>query len=274
MSVHLDKARRLAAAGKYKAAVDSLYYAEPGARAGDLIELRGILDVIATVREHADGRIQKNCDEIKKAMQDVLDRESGPAVEIMKQSFASLSGCRVIGGAGLPVQPDANRLWRLCFTDDRVVLFPDYRPQPDEFFDIGWSGLGIEIEGAGAIRRGGGFMGGGFGVEGAAVGMLAASALNALTTTTQIDTVVHVQTHAVELYLFYDRETPVVLRRTLSSVFLRLRQSAAADEPSRPASDDGHVVDRLHKLADLLDRGLIDEAEFARLKADLMGQVP
>src|SRR5665647_981668 len=165
VSVHLDKARRLAAAGKYKAAVDSLYYAEPGARAGDLIELRGILDVIATVREHADGRIQKNCDEIEKAMQDVLDRESGPAVEIMKQSFASLSGCRVIGGAGLPVQPDANRLWRLCFTDDRVVLFPDYRPQPDEFFDIGWSGLGIEIEGAGAIRRGGGFMGGGFGVE-------------------------------------------------------------------------------------------------------------
>jgi len=33
-------------------------------------------------------------------------------------------------------------------------------------------------------------------------------------------------------------------------------------------------VDRLHKLVDLLDRGLIDEAEFARLKADLMGQVP
>ena len=42
-----------------------------------------------------------------------------------------------------------------------------------------------------------------------------------------------------------------------------------------PAASSGedHVVDRLHKLAGLLDRGLIDEGEFARLKADLMSQV-
>jgi len=48
-------------------------------------------------------------------------------------------------------------------------------------------------------------------------------------------------------------------------VFLRLRQDASADAPTTIASSE-HAVDRLHKLADLLDRGLIDESEFARLK--------
>lgn len=277
MSDQLEKAERQVEAGKLKAALDSLRYAVPLAQEGDLTELRGILDLVEVIRGHADARMLEDCDEIARSMRDALERETGPAgeaVELLDEAIVILAGCRVIGGAGLPMQPDANRLWKMIFTDDRAVLYPDYRPQSADFFDIGWDGLQIEIEGAGAIRSGGGLMGGGFGLEGAAVGMLAATALNALTTTTQIDTVIHLQTHIVELYLFYDRETPDVLRRRLSPVFLRLRQSRAADVPREASVTDSHVVDRLHKLADLLDRGLIDEVEFARLKADLMGQVP
>lgn len=274
MSDPLEKAKRLAAAGKYRAAVDSLRYAEPIARAGDLTEVRAILELVAAIRDHADRRLQQECDEIADSMRDVLDRESGPGVELSERAMVFLSGCLVIGGAGLHVGPDTNRQWNLAFTKDRVVLLPCRRPESEEVFDIGWEGLHVEIEGAGEIRQGGGFIGGGFGLEGAAVGMVAATALNALTTTTSVDTVLHLQTRTVKLYLFYGLETPEVLRRTMSPVFLRLRQAEAAGAPSQDAGREGHVVDRVHKLADLLDRGLIDEDEFARLKADLMGQVP
>ena len=44
-------------------------------------------------------------------------------------------------------------------------------------------------------------------------------------------------------------------------MFLRLRQEAATTSPTGDASRD-HVVDRLHKLADLLDRGIVTEEEF------------
>ena len=59
----------------------------------------------------------------------------------------------------------------------------------------------------------------------------------------------------------------------LSQVFNILRaQSAsqAADDDSRYKSGSDHVVDRLAKLADMLDRGLITSEEFATLKSDLL----
>src|SRR5665647_716204 len=112
----LEKAKRLAAAGKYRAVVDSLRYAEPIARAGDLTEVRAILELVAAIRDHADRRVQQECDEIADSMRDVLDRESGPGVDLSERAMVFLSGCLVIGGAGLHVEPDTNRQWNLAFT--------------------------------------------------------------------------------------------------------------------------------------------------------------
>ena len=99
--------------------------------------------------------------------------------------------------------------------------------------------------------------------------MLTASALNAMTSSTSIDTVIHLQVPSGELFLHYDQQTPEVLRRTLSPVFTRLRQEQPSDSSQGDASPAG-VVDQLHKLADLLDRGLLTPEEFAQLKADLL----
>jgi hypothetical protein len=52
----------------------------------------------------------------------------------------------------------------------------------------------VEICGPGARRTGGGFIGGGFDLQGAAEAMLIAAALNMLTTRTTINTVICLQT--------------------------------------------------------------------------------
>lgn len=279
MSDDLDNARALVQSGKLRAAVERLYYASAAARqVDDFAEGSEILKLAIVIREKADRRLQADCDEVAGSMHEFLYRQSpadlSPADLGLVNSIVTLLGCRVIGGAGLAVEVGADRSWALWFTDDRVVLVPEQERRPEDEHDLGWEGLHIEVEGAGVIRKGTRIMGGGFGIVGAATGMLAASAINTLTARTGIDTVIHLQTPAVELYLYYGSEVPAALRRTLSPVFLRLRQAEGptASGPAAPVED--HVVDGLHKLADLLDRGLIDQEEFARLKAGLMGQVP
>lgn len=279
MSDDLDNAKALVESGKLRAAVEQLYYASAAARRVDnFAEGSEILRLANVIRERADRRLQADCDEVAGSMHEFLYRQSpadlSPADLGLVNSIVTLLGCRVIGGAGLAVEVGADRSWALCFTDDRVALLPEQMPRPEEVHDLGWEGLHIEVEGAGVITKGTRIMGGGFGIVGAATGMLAASAINTLTARTGIDTVIHLQTPAVELYLYYGSEVPAALRRTLSPVFLRLRQAEGRSAAAMPAPAEDHVVDRLHKLANLLDRGLIEPEEFARLKADLMGRIP
>jgi hypothetical protein len=54
----------------------------------------------------------------------------------------------------------------------------------------------VEFAGPGKWQKGGRFFGGGFGVVGAAEGMLIAAALNSLTTKTGVTTVVHLEAGA------------------------------------------------------------------------------
>ncbi len=267
-SRHLEKARSLIETGKFKGAVSALYFAEPGARAGDLDCAREILGLAALVREKGGQKFRAQCDELSRWMKDILARDVAVRVtcEIRDKAIVYLSGCRIIGGAGLPPDLATDGDWSLAFTDEEVLLLPDNNPRPEQVWNMGWRGLKLEVEGAGAVRKGGGFMGGGFGLVGLAAGALTASALNALTAKTGIDTVMHLETPAAELYLYYGSEVPAALRRTLAPVFLHLRQSDATIE----AAPGDRMVDRLHKAADLLDRGLIDEEEFVRLKADIM----
>jgi hypothetical protein len=270
MSAQLEKARQQAEAGKIKAAMVSIRYAVPGAAtSGDLEDARDIIALVDTISGMSDRRIQADCAEIRASMEAVIVRESGPLTTLKKESLGFLSGCRIIACAGIAAKASATREWALAFTPDRVALMQTSAVSDNEVIDVGWQGLELAIEGAGQVSSGGGFIGGGFGLEGAAVGMLAAGALNALTTSSHMDTVVHLQTPVLEVYLLYGQMTPEQLRRSLAPVFLRLRQEPPAAAPATSAGGD-HVVDRLHKLSELLEKGLIDEGEFARLKADLM----
>lgn len=98
---------------------------------------------------------------------------------------------------------------------------------------------------------------------------MTAAALDSLTTSTKMDTVVRLQIPSAELYLYYGKQTPQDLRRTLSPVFTGLRRADSAGVAQAPVSSE-RVIDRLHKLADLLDRGVLTEDEFACLKANLL----
>ena len=129
--------------------------------------------------------------------------------------------------------------------------------------------VALEIGGPGAQQAGGGFFGGGVGPQGAVEGIAIASALNLLTTRTKIDTVICLQTSSAELFLHCQHETPDALRIRLSQVFSTLReQTASVRSAGDPAG--GHAVDRLAKLADLLDKGLISREEFDKLKPELL----
>lgn len=80
----------------------------------------------------------------------------------------------------------------------------------------------IDIRGPGTVQRGGGFVGGGFGVEGALVGMAVAGVLNALTSTSQTITILYVAGPMWEFWGVTAECDPLTLRIMLSPVFLRV----------------------------------------------------
>lgn len=131
--------------------------------------------------------------------------------------------------------------------------------------------IALEIGGRGATRSGGGFVGGGFGVEGAAEGMLIASALNMLTTRTKIDTVLCVQSTNGEVFFLITALTPDALRIRLSPAFSAVRNCrrqqhlVGAIESERP-----DVIGQLQALVDMRARGVLTEGEFEDLKSQLL----
>lgn len=269
MSTMLEKAQKHYKDRRYKLALDALEYAEADVRRRDDMEgMQGVLDLALAM----------HCDNLAIRAQWALDRAAGRGnlrVDLRSGAMAVIADCRLIGGSGFDIENPSKGTWDVIFKDDQVSVLQVVRLVDDAAFVLGqtllieWDGLTVVIGGAGAMSRGGEFFGGGFGVAGAAAGMLAASALNALTTSTGIDTVIHLEAPTAELFLHYDKQTPEVLRRRLSPVFTRLRQGEPR-ESSQNAGPDDHVVDRLQKLADLLDRGLLTRDEFAQLKADLL----
>jgi hypothetical protein len=211
-------------------------------------------------------------------------------------------GCDVLGGHGLAPQvgerwdlnfmeaelrlvpqvelrlvPQAGGRW-VQFGTERIFMEAELQADPQDFSGKSATVVyeditAIEIGGPGKRQTGGGFVGGGFGLEGAAEGMLVASALNMLTTRTKIDTVICLQTKTAELFLHSGDTAPDALRMRLSPVFTRLRQQHVASTSSEGAASDGpqrNIAERLAQLADLHARGALNDYEFSAAKAKLL----
>ena len=172
MSVELEKARQQAAEGDYKRAVASLWAVEAKARANS-DEARGLLEVATTIRERASGRIQRDCDLLIGHATGDLELATRLEGDPAHDAIAVVRGCRILGGSGLDLEPNAEGRWDLIFRPEHVLL-RQARPG-GQLVTIAWEGLQLDIDGAGAIRKGGRFFGGGFGLAGAAEGMLIAS---------------------------------------------------------------------------------------------------
>jgi hypothetical protein len=135
----------------------------------------------------------------------------------------------------------------------------------------------LRIEGQ-SITKGGGFVGGGFGVTGAAEGMLIATVINKLTTkTTKLVTIALIADNGwVELRL--EGKDALVVRQALRTVLdaVFAYQNALAGTPSQSQDEEkrGDLVSELERLARLRDDGALTDKEFASAKARLLDDVP
>jgi hypothetical protein len=133
----------------------------------------------------------------------------------------------------------------------------------------------VEVGGPGIVKTGGGFVGGGFGVLGAAKGMGIASFLNTLSSRTTYKTVARIQAPGCELFWLHTRVDPEQLRIALSRPLAVLRSVRAAStsapqlHAASPASASS--VEELARLADMLEKGLLTREEFDLMKARLIG---
>lgn len=114
-----------------------------------------------------------------------------------------------------------------------------------------------------------GVFGGGFGVAGAAEGMLAASVINSLTSQTTTYSLVRLAAKAAEYVFVSQRIDSGSLNMMLTPVQFRIRQAQAS--ASSPPTAAASVADELAKLAQLRDAGVLSEAEFTAAKARLLG---
>jgi len=128
--------------------------------------------------------------------------------------------------------------------------------------------LALQISGS-TTHSNAGVFGGGFGVAGAAEGMLAASVINSLTSKTTTYSLVRIAARAAE-YVFVSHVVDSgSLGMMLTPVQFRMRQAQAS--ASSPPTAGTSVADELAKLAQLRDAGILSDAEFTAAKARLLG---
>src|SRR5437879_5172452 len=120
-----------------------------------------------------------------------------------KTPLVRLEYCVVLGGSGYRLT--AGREATVDFLADSIAFYinsmvgagPAAADARITYPEV----IGIQIEGPGAVSRGGGFIGGGFGFEGALEGIAIATVLNALTTKTKIHTFIQILSDVGEVFL-------------------------------------------------------------------------
>lgn len=163
-----------------------------------------------------------------------------------------LKDCIVLGGSGFPFTPGQSCTVSFC---DSVVICSS-RDAIARFSLLEL--IDVSVTGPGTVTTGGGFIGGGFGVEGALEGIAIAGVLNMLTTKKKIHTFVTLTANFGELHLHYGAMDPAPLRIYLSSVFVELRRL-----------DRKWIKERQQFIVSHLEDGLITAKEADTFKARL-----
>jgi hypothetical protein len=181
---------------------------------------------------------------------------------LLRADLLSLYGCVFLGGHGVTLEQ--GRAHHFAFRDSALVIAD--ADSVETRYETSYERLReLELGGPGAVTSGGGFIGGGFGAEGAVEGMAVAAVLNAVTTRTQIRTVIRLSSDDDEMFFHYEGATPETLRVQLSAVLARIG--------TRPSQDSGSALDpveRLERLAALHSAGHLSDDEFRDAKARLL----
>jgi hypothetical protein len=122
--------------------------------------------------------------------------------------------------------------------------------------------IAIEFDGPGRITKGGGYIGGGLGLIGAAEGVAIATILNGITRKSEIRSIIRWESRSMEAFFFTDSATPGDLRIAFSPVRSRMNQfgTVVNDDP----------LDRLERLVKLHREGSLTDQEFAEMKARII----
>jgi hypothetical protein len=147
----------------------------------------------------------------------------------------------------------------LFFAQSGLAIKTDSVPQYFEYNRISE----IELSGRGRLTKNAGIFGGGFGLGGAAEGMLAAAAINRLTTKSWMETFVWISGDRFEMFFHHAEMTPGDLRIALSPVLPRLGTA-------RPEASSDDVAQQLSKMGDMFSEGLLTAEEFASAKARIL----
>jgi hypothetical protein len=204
-----------------------------------------------------------------------LGQDSREVNELDKQSLASLRAVAYLGGYVSASGMFAGQWYDVRFLEDRLLIFPSR--QTELLAQVPYSEIeDVEIGGPGLVRTGGGFVGGGFGLQGAAEGMAIAAVLNALTTRTSIKTIMRIQATHCELFLLHTQTTPEQLRIGLShplGAIRAARAAASAGKNQQPmTATPPSPVEELTKLAGMLESGLLTREEFELMKSRILGR--
>lgn len=127
--------------------------------------------------------------------------------------------CTVLGGSGVGLLRGTK--CTAVFGDSAVVLMANTQRVEVKLYQL----AELRIEGPGSATSSPGIIGGGFGLEGALVGIGAATLLNALMEETTINTVLYLSWQGAELFLHTSEYSPDQARLLLSRVFTAIRQS-------------------------------------------------
>lgn len=174
------------------------------------------------------------------------------ATKMSSADVPMLRECTVLGSSGFPFA--AGDATVIAFYDNEVSCNSATHQVKFSLLEL----AEVSITGPGTVTTGGGFIGGGFGVEGTLQGMAIAGVLNAITTKKKVQTFITLVTNFGELHLHYGQMEPGSLRIYLSDVFAKLRRLN-----SRWIQDREQLIDSQRAKA------AITEKEAENLKARL-----
>lgn len=210
-----------------------------------------------------------------KALEGILEywRSGDHSVLVPDQDTVS-SPVKYLGGAGAPLKPES--LGTLWLTATGFALNAG---------DIFWSRsigdlVGIQIGGRGIYTTGGGWVGGGFGFNGAMQGAAMASMLNALETRVHNDCLMRLSFENAELNFQVLDLTPRDLELQLAPIRLHLERHLGVTSTSTMglsgtvgkagSRSEKDLKTKLQELKVAFDEGLLNESEYEIKRSKLL----
>ena len=127
------------------------------------------------------------------------------------ETLAFVPGAILLGGHGFGQEPQPRANIDLYFTTEGLWATRAGMGTPvmrRSYAEI----VALDFDGPGKVTKGGGFIGGGFGLLGAVEGMAIVLVLNSLTTRSEIESLIRCEAREMEVFFFTNTATPRDLR--------------------------------------------------------------